>query len=42
MCLSNNLNYFNNVNLDSFTLFVAGLLIAYILDNLTTLILSET
>ncbi len=37
-----NLNYFNNVNLDSFTLFFAGLLITYILVNLTTLILSET
>lgn len=36
-----NLNYFNNVNLDPFTLFFAGLLLTYILDKLTKIILKD-
>lgn len=36
-----NLNYFNNVNIESFTLFYAGLLLTYILHKLTTIILND-
>ena len=36
-----NLDYFKNVGIDSFTLFSAGILLTYILDNLTKLILRD-